>query len=109
MSHEIIQCADSLVMNEKDDVATVLRDMPVGETIRYRRGESIETVEILDNIPFGHKVAINPIKQGADVRKYGDIIGKATKDIVLGEHVHVHNIEGIRGRGDLAHKNKGVL
>ncbi len=26
--------------------------------------------------------------------------GAATLSIPVGEHVHVHNIEGIRGRGD---------
>ena len=34
------------------------------------------------------------------VRKYGEIIGLATKDIQQGEYVHVHNIESCRGRGD---------
>jgi altronate dehydratase small subunit len=108
MSHEIIQGADSLVMHEKDDVATVLRDMHVGELMRYRRGQSLETLILLDAIAFGHKVAITSIKQGADVYKYGDVIGRATQAIEPGKHVHVHNIEGVRGRGDLAHKNKGA-
>jgi altronate dehydratase small subunit len=109
MSHKIIEGADSLVMNEKDDVATVLRDMPVGESMKYRRGESLETLVLLNPIAFGHKVAITSIKQGANVYKYGDIIGRATKNIEPGEHVHVHNIEGVRGRGDLAHQNKGAI
>lgn len=108
MSHEIIEGSDSLVMNEKDDVATVLRDMPTGQLMRYRKGESAETVLLLNPIAFGHKVAIRAIKLGADVYKYGDIIGRATKNIEPGEHVHVHNIEGVRGRGDLAQKNKGA-
>jgi altronate dehydratase small subunit len=108
MSHEIMEGSDSLVMNEKDHVATVLRDIPVGEVVRYRRGESLETLLLLDSIAFGHKVAITPIKQGADVYKYGDIIGRATRNIEPGEHVHVHNIEGVRGRGDLAPKSKGA-
>ena len=33
--------------------------------------------------------------------KYAHVIGKASKDISVGELVHVHNIEGNRGRGDL--------
>ncbi len=33
--------------------------------------------------------------------KYGQVIGRATADIAVGEHVHVHNIESTRGRGDL--------
>jgi altronate dehydratase small subunit len=108
MSHKIIEGADSLVMNEKDDVATVLRDMAVGESMKYRRRESLETLVLLNPIAFGHKAAITSIKQGANVYKYGDIIGRATQNIEPGEHVHVHNIEGVRGRGDLAHQNKGA-
>jgi altronate dehydratase small subunit len=34
------------------------------------------------------------------VIKYGETIGLATSDISPGEHVHVHNVEGQRGRGD---------
>jgi altronate dehydratase small subunit len=108
MPHEITQGADSLVMNDKDDVATVLREMKMGESIHFRKGGNMETVILLEAIPFGHKAAIVTIQQGDDVYKYGDVIGRATQNIKPGEHVHVHNIEGVRGRGDLAHQNKGV-
>jgi altronate dehydratase small subunit len=108
MSHEISEGSDSLVMHEKDDVATVLRAMSSGEIMKYRRGESLESLLLLESIAFGHKVAITPIKQGADVYKYGDVIGRATRNIEPGQHVHVHNIEGVRGRGDLANPNKGA-
>ncbi|SDM83347.1 altronate dehydratase small subunit [Paenibacillus sp. yr247] len=106
MAHDFIHGTDSLVMNEKDDVATVLRDMRSGESIHFFKGTSVQALSLLDAIPFGHKVAIAFIKQGAEVYKYGDIIGKATQDIRVGEHVHVHNIEGTRGRGDMAKSNE---
>ncbi|VFS54652.1 Uncharacterised protein [Leminorella grimontii] len=35
-----------------------------------------------------------------EVYKYGESIGRATQAIELGEHVHVHNVESERGRGD---------
>ena len=101
MSHDFIHGTDSLVMSEKDDVATVLRDIPSGESIYFYKGARMQTLSLLDSIPFGHKVAIAFIKQGAEVFKYGDVIGKATQDIRAGEHVHVHNVEGMRGRGDI--------
>jgi altronate hydrolase len=44
-------------------------------------------------IPAGHKVATRPIAKGEPVRKYDQIIGFASQDIVPGEHVHVHNVE----------------
>ena len=34
------------------------------------------------------------------VTKYGEEIGIATTEITAGEHVHIHNIDSIRGRGD---------
>jgi altronate dehydratase small subunit len=102
MAHDFIHGTDSLVMNEKDDVATVLHDMPSGSDIHFFKGAKMQTLSLIDPIPFGHKAAIAFIKQGAEVYKYGDIIGKATRDIQAGEHVHVHNIEGTRGRGDMA-------
>ncbi|MDQ6598863.1 SAF domain-containing protein [Bacillus salipaludis] len=37
---------------------------------------------------------------GEDILKYGEVIGLATTDIEPGEHVHIHNLEGKRGRGD---------
>jgi altronate dehydratase small subunit len=101
MSHSLGQGANSLVMNEKDHVATVLQDMKPGDSLHFRRGEQLETIVLQDPIPFGHKVAIVSMKQGSEVFKYGEIIGKTIKEIQQGEHVHVHNIEGTRGRGDL--------
>jgi altronate dehydratase small subunit len=47
-------------------------------------------------------VALRPIEAGELVLKYGQTIGRAGARIEPGEHVHVHNVEGTRGRGDLA-------
>src|ERR1700712_2139653 len=43
-------------------------------------------------IPAGHKVAVRAVAQGQPVRRYGQIIGFAKRDIEVGEHVHVHNL-----------------
>jgi altronate hydrolase len=48
-----------------------------------------------DNIEVredGHKYAIRPIANGENVIKYGMPIGRATCDIAVGDHVHVHNV-----------------
>lgn len=92
--------ADALVVDPKDDVATALRDLQPGETIFYRCGDGMTALDVLDRVPFGHKIAIRAISDGSHVYKYGEVIGKATSGIGPGRHVHVHNIEGIRGRGD---------
>ena len=41
------------------------------------------------------------IALGENILKYGEVIGRATKDIRAGTHAHIHNIESLRGRGDL--------
>ena len=49
-------------------------------------------LEQTETIPAGHKAALEPIKQGEFVIKYGEIIGRATRDIQPGEWVHTHNL-----------------
>lgn len=102
MAHAFQPGADALVVDAKDDVATALRDLTAGEKVQYRNGETLGEVTALNAIPFGHKIAIRDIAAGLPVRKYGEIIGQTTLSIKTGEHVHVHNVEGIRGRGDQA-------
>jgi altronate dehydratase len=45
-----------------------------------------------DAVPAGHKMALRAIAAGSPVRKYGQVIGVAAKDIAAGEHVHSHNL-----------------
>ncbi|UCF92657.1 MAG: altronate dehydratase [Desulfobacterales bacterium] len=51
-----------------------------------------EGIRCLDPIGFGHKIATAPIKAGAPVIKYGQIIGFASGDIRPGQQVHTHNL-----------------
>jgi altronate hydrolase len=45
-----------------------------------------------ERIPRGHKMAIEPVGEGAPVRKFGQIIGFAARPIGPGEWVHEHNV-----------------
>lgn len=47
---------------------------------------------LVDDIPAGHKFALEPIARGATVYKFGQPIGVATSDIAAGAHVHVQNL-----------------
>ncbi|MFM9107796.1 MAG: UxaA family hydrolase, partial [Chloroflexota bacterium] len=49
-------------------------------------------IRVAAMIPPGHKLAVRPIPRGEPVRKYGQIIGFATQDIEVGQHVHSHNL-----------------
>jgi len=85
-----------------DSVATALMDLCAGDEVSFERDGCMETMKEVDAIPFGHKFALVAIPEGGDVLKYGEVIGRATVSIAVGAHVHVHNLESLRGRGDLA-------
>lgn len=92
--------ADALVMDTKDHVATLIRDIVNGASVTYDLQGMRKQIVSLDDIAFGHKIAIVDIPKGTHVHKYGEVIGQAVEDIAAGQHVHVHNMEGLRGRGD---------
>jgi len=85
-----------LHVHEKDNVVTCLRAMKKGE--RFEAGG--ETVTVVDDTAIFHKLAIADIPKGQICYKYGSVIGVAVSDIAKGMHVHVHNLESTRGRGD---------
>ena len=50
-------------------------------------------LEARQDIPIGHKVALQDMAAGDTVVKYGIDMGKVTAAIRKGEHAHVHNIK----------------
>ena len=91
-----------LVLHPSDNVATALADLDAGQTVTVARQAGAVTVCAQEPIAFGHKLALVPLAAGALVYKYGEVIGVAAVAIPAGAHVHVHNVESQRGRGDLA-------
>lgn len=53
---------------------------------------TVERGVTCDAIPAGHKVALVDMAEGKEVIKYGFPIGRATRAIRAGEHVHSHNM-----------------
>ena len=92
---------DALIIKITDNVATALQDIELGNLVNAKHGEDRFTVEARDEIPFGFKIALKSIPKGEPIIKYGEIIGKASTNIEKGALVHIHNLEGTRGRGDL--------
>jgi altronate dehydratase small subunit len=92
--------AIAIVMQETDNVAIVMQDIEPLTDIELTIAGNRLTVRITERIRFGHKFAIRDIKKGDRIVKYGESIGIATQDIRSGQHVHVHNLESTRGRGD---------
>ncbi len=62
----------------------------------------------VEAIPSGHKCARRAIGAGELILKYGQPIGRATAAIPAGAHVHVHNVESLRGRGDLERDDRAA-
>ena len=94
----------ALVLDRQDSVATLIDNGAAREECELR-GEGKGRVRLSADIPYGHKVAIKPIAKGDSVVKHGEKIGRATAAIGVGDHVHVHNVESLRGRGDLHRQN----
>ena len=91
----------AIIIDSKDNVASLLSFVNNGDKVQANLGDDIFEFEIKESIRFGHKFATKQITMGENIIKYGEIIGRATSDIDQGCHVHVHNVESLRGRGDL--------
>jgi altronate dehydratase small subunit len=94
----------AIVMDSKDNVATLLTDVDANDVVQVMTGDKTTETRVQEEIQFGHKFAMETIKKGQHVVKYGEVIGQATQDIGQGQHVHVHNVESLRGRGDLSNQ-----
>jgi altronate dehydratase small subunit len=90
------------VVESSDNVATALREVSSGETVTVGVADAEWTVEVRDDVEFGHKIALEDVPEGSEITKYGKSIGNASQDIAAGEWVHVHNVGSNYGRGDLA-------
>lgn len=86
-----------LHMAATDNVVTAIDDLAAGTTIPYDGG----TVELAEDVAFGHKVALVELAAGDTVVKYGETIGRVTEDVAPGEWIHTHNCRSTRGRGDV--------
>ncbi len=93
---------NALVINKADNVATAIRDISSGQGATVGSGDQVMTINVKQDIILGHKFAIRDIAEGEDVIKYNCVIGRATREIKTGDHAHVHNMESLRGRGDLS-------
>ncbi|WP_404476721.1 UxaA family hydrolase [Novosphingobium sp. BL-52-GroH] len=88
MSETLPTPVDAMRIALEDDVAVALRPFFAGEEVRV--GD--RTITLRDAIAQGHKFAVQPVAQGAPVRRYRAAIGLARRDIAVGEHVHTHNV-----------------
>ncbi|MEH3481086.1 MULTISPECIES: UxaA family hydrolase [Enterobacter] len=93
-----------------DSVATVLGDVHRGDvvTVKDKAGYMWEVIA-LDDIPFGHKIAVAELNIGEDILKYGESLGVAAQTIITGDYVHTHNLASQHGGCDLHHEAYGIF
>lgn len=103
MSTETRSALRALIIHPADNVANLIGSGARGSEVRCTvEGQTgTESIELVDDLPANHKLARREIEAGAPIVKYGLVIGTANRAIRRGEHVHAHNIESNRGRGDL--------
>lgn len=85
-----------LKIDSKDNVVTCLQTIEKDEVINVDGFD----IKVNQDVKRFHKIAIKDLKKGDLVYKYGQVIGDMLEDAKAGDHIHVHNVESTRGRGD---------
>jgi altronate hydrolase len=78
----------AIVLNPDDDVAIAKKEIVAGCILEDAGGR----IEAKQDIRPGHKIARRARRTGEEVRRYGQVIGFATADIAVGDHVHTQNL-----------------
>src|SRR5258706_14573757 len=79
----------AIVLRPEDDVAIAKKELTAGTTLE----DGPARIEVRADVKPGHKVARHAVRRGDPVRRYGQVIGFATQDIAVGDHVHSHNLD----------------
>ncbi|MDA0657231.1 MAG: altronate dehydratase family protein [Planctomycetota bacterium] len=89
----------ALLLHPSDNVGIALRTLAVDGDVTIAGRQ----VRIREQIPTGHKIALDHLPIGAQVLRYGAPIGRATREIQPGDWVHSHNLEAISVSSSTAH------
>lgn len=92
----------TVLLRPEDNVAVCCRDLSPGH--RFSAGG--EGITLADRVPLGHKVSVELIPAGSEIRKFGQVIGFASAEIPAGAHVHVHNCQAESFERDYAHASE---
>lgn len=78
----------TITLNPADNVA-IARNALLSHSVLTSDSGPITVNQM---IPPGHKIAIRAIPSGAEIIRYGQVIGHASADIAAGDHVHSQNV-----------------
>jgi altronate hydrolase len=78
----------AVVLHPEDDVAIARVGLAAGDVL----ADAGTRLTVRADVRAGHKVARRAVAEGGAVRRYGQVIGFATRAIEPGDHVHTHNL-----------------
>ncbi|MFB5192566.1 UxaA family hydrolase [Alicyclobacillus fastidiosus] len=81
--------AKALRIQGTDNVLIAMAPLSAGDIVEHSSG----TLQVMEDIPRGHKIALTDISAGVHIMKYGYPIGHATVAIRKGQWVHTHNVK----------------
>ena len=87
---------DIIIHDEKDNVGVVVIEKITQNqdcNCWIMENDKSVTIQSKNEIPLGHKIALQDFKSGDTILKYGHDIGKVIAPIKKGDHVHVHNVK----------------
>lgn len=83
----------ALHIHSKDNTAVCTSEVKAGEEVEIIDSDgSRSSIKAVSSIPFCNKIALTDIQEGAEVFKYGEVIGKAMSFIPKGTLVNHTNI-----------------
>ncbi len=91
-----------LAHNEGDMVAVAVQDVaPGARTVFYMDSDREMQIEVSEEVPLGHKVALMDLAEGVDVIEYGVRVALTRQPIKAGQLVHVHNVRSARWQNSI--------
>ena len=72
----MVETIKTIKINSEDNVAVAITDLKKGEKVKV----GAETIEILEDVPAGHKILLEDCRKNENLIKYGYPIGQLTED-----------------------------
>src|SRR5512145_2344265 len=89
-----------VLLDARDSVAVAVDGLAAGEAGQLLGAGQGTSVPAREDIPRGHKLALQDLAEGDAVIKYGLPIGRVRQAIPAGAWVHSHNLaSGLHGLG----------
>jgi len=99
----------AIQIDDRDNVATLTNNSKKGDIVQVLNPSGVVFLELqlIEPIPYGHKISIKNLKVGDEIIKYGETIGIVNKNILKGSWIHTHNVGS--ARMPTSGKEEGIL